>query len=311
MDNTPVSESELKAKATGRRVTLEDVEAAIASVSFFRAGEAADHAVCVGHCDAVSLSQFDAMQCLTFCVIVLKNGFTVTGQSACADPNNYNAEIGQRIARQDAVNKIWPLLGYALRDEMHKDQELLDGRAFSEGPDFGVYIGTKVVHATPMSRAVYNDFRGWTMPENEQDDEGYLVQYTESLQGNDSTYLGYISWSPKDVFERSYRAVGQGAGTSASEGTPTPAGKAAGAVGSQEEKEETWVDRLMAEFRELHERVLKLELFISKPEFNDLDVEDRTLLVDQYRHMIGYHGVLSARVTRATPTTEAGGVRLH
>lgn len=52
---------------------------------------------------------------LTFCVLVLKNGFTVTGESACASPENFNAEIGRKIARQKAVDKIWPLMGYELR----------------------------------------------------------------------------------------------------------------------------------------------------------------------------------------------------
>lgn len=52
---------------------------------------------------------------LTFCVLVLKNGFTVTGESACASPENFNAEIGRKIARQKAVDKVWPLMGYELR----------------------------------------------------------------------------------------------------------------------------------------------------------------------------------------------------
>lgn len=56
---------------------------------------------------------------LTFCVIVLKNGFTVTGQSACADPNNYDADIGNRLAFNDAKNKIWAFMGYALKEEIY------------------------------------------------------------------------------------------------------------------------------------------------------------------------------------------------
>lgn len=55
---------------------------------------------------------------LTFCVLVLKNGFTVTGESACASPENFNAEIGKRIARENAVAKIWPLMGYELRSKL-------------------------------------------------------------------------------------------------------------------------------------------------------------------------------------------------
>jgi hypothetical protein len=57
---------------------------------------------------------------MTFCVLVLKNGFTVTGESACASPENFNAEIGRKIARDNARNKIWPLEGYLLRQRLHE-----------------------------------------------------------------------------------------------------------------------------------------------------------------------------------------------
>ena len=55
---------------------------------------------------------------LTFCVLRLKNGFTVTGESACASPENFDAEIGRRIARENAVAKVWPLMGYELRSKL-------------------------------------------------------------------------------------------------------------------------------------------------------------------------------------------------
>lgn len=56
---------------------------------------------------------------LTFCVLVLKNGFTVTGESACASAENFNEEIGRKIARDNARNKIWLLEGYLLRQRLH------------------------------------------------------------------------------------------------------------------------------------------------------------------------------------------------
>ena len=52
------------------------------------------------------------------CVLVMKNGFTVTGESACASPENFDAELGRKIARQNAVSKIWPLMGYALKEKL-------------------------------------------------------------------------------------------------------------------------------------------------------------------------------------------------
>ncbi|CBJ81935.1 Gene 66 protein [Xenorhabdus bovienii str. Jollieti] len=59
---------------------------------------------------------------LTFCVLTLKNGFTVTGESACASPENFDAEMGRKIARQNAVNKIWSLEGYLLKQKLHDEK---------------------------------------------------------------------------------------------------------------------------------------------------------------------------------------------
>lgn len=55
----------------------------------------------------------------TACLLTLKNGYTVLGESACASPENFNAEIGRKIARSNAVNKIWALEGYLLRQKLH------------------------------------------------------------------------------------------------------------------------------------------------------------------------------------------------
>jgi len=56
--------------------------------------------------------------CLTVCCITLQNGFTVTGESACASPENFNAEIGEKIAYDNARNKIWMLEGYLLKQKL-------------------------------------------------------------------------------------------------------------------------------------------------------------------------------------------------
>lgn len=55
---------------------------------------------------------------LTVCCLTLKNGFTVTGESACASPENFDAELGRKLARDNARNKIWALEGYALRNRL-------------------------------------------------------------------------------------------------------------------------------------------------------------------------------------------------
>ena len=56
--------------------------------------------------------------CLTVCCLTLQNGFTVPGESACASPENFNAELGRKIARESARNKIWALEGYLLKQKL-------------------------------------------------------------------------------------------------------------------------------------------------------------------------------------------------
>lgn len=67
------------------------------------------------------------------------------------------------------------------------------------------YIGVKLINAKPMTRQAYNDFRGWTLPADENGaDEGFLVEYLDGGRGNTDLYEGYVSWSPADVFNRAY-----------------------------------------------------------------------------------------------------------
>lgn len=71
-----------------------------------------------------------------------------------------------------------------------------------------LYIGTKLINAKPMNRLDYNIFRGWDLPTNEDGtDEGYLVEYLDGGEANTSEYKGYVSWSPKAVFEKAYNPM--------------------------------------------------------------------------------------------------------
>ena len=104
------------------RVTPQEVEAAILCEHYFTADQGARVGIegITPFTDANTITPLhQSLSLLTFCVIVLQNGFTVTGESACASPENFDAEIGRKIARQNAVSKIWPLLGYQLRDNLH------------------------------------------------------------------------------------------------------------------------------------------------------------------------------------------------
>ncbi|ENZ3602462.1 Gp49 family protein [Pseudomonas aeruginosa] len=119
-------EQEIQAKGlTAPRITPADVEASIASEHYFTAHQGDAKAVEVAAFSggslnaAASRSTPDALRLLTFCVLVLRNGFTVTGKSACASPENFDEEIGRKIARQNAVQKVWQLEGYLLRERLH------------------------------------------------------------------------------------------------------------------------------------------------------------------------------------------------
>lgn len=70
------------------------------------------------------------------------------------------------------------------------------------------YIGVKRVIAQPMNRLAYNQYRGWKLPEDENgEDEGYLIEYLDGGESNHGLHKGYISWSPKQVFDNAYREV--------------------------------------------------------------------------------------------------------
>lgn len=99
------------------RLNPAHIDAQISSEHFFTALEGVD-----GHYrggpEAQGVQNAEALSCLTICVLVLRNGFTVTGESACASPANFNAEIGQKVAREKAREKIWALEGYLLRTKL-------------------------------------------------------------------------------------------------------------------------------------------------------------------------------------------------
>ena len=119
-------EQEIQAKGlTAPRVTPTDIEANIVGEHYFTAADGVAGAFTnaqVAQGRGVYPDEIGRLKTelclLTFCVLVLSNGFTVTGESACASPENFDAEIGRKIARQNAVAKIWPLLGFRLRDKL-------------------------------------------------------------------------------------------------------------------------------------------------------------------------------------------------
>lgn len=115
MNDKAIEQAIQDAGKTAPRVTPSDIEAEITHTYYVNVGEA-------HHAKWPDLSAADehhpSIDLLTICVLVLKNGFTVTGESACASPENFDAQIGQDIARANAINKIWPLMGFRLRDSL-------------------------------------------------------------------------------------------------------------------------------------------------------------------------------------------------
>ncbi|ABM32319.1 Gp49 family protein [Paracidovorax citrulli] len=118
-------ERDIQARASvAPRVTPADIEAEIVGEHYFTAfdgvaGAGYNAASPDGVLRPFTFEAPGSLGLLTFCVLRLRNGFTVTGESACASPENFNAEIGRRIAKENAVAKIWPLLGFRLRDKLH------------------------------------------------------------------------------------------------------------------------------------------------------------------------------------------------
>lgn len=139
------------------------------------------------------------------------------------------------------------------------------------------YIGTKVVIAEPMTRQQYNDYRGWALPADENGaDEGYLVEYTDGGKANMPDRKGYVSWSPKDVFERAYK--------------PMPG------AGLQPHQQ-----RVVMEKAELDERIQKLFAFQQTTTFESLHPAEQERLFNQLSAMRPYAEILRQRIATFTP----------
>ncbi|NCC40563.1 MAG: hypothetical protein EOM21_14135 [Gammaproteobacteria bacterium] len=117
-------EQEIQDKGlTAPRVTMKDIEDAIHSEHYFTAQ---DGAFASGSITSEGTLAASALSRLTFCVLVLYNGYTVTGESACVSAENFDPELGRKIARQNAIDKCWPLFGFALACD-------IDSGAVAEG----------------------------------------------------------------------------------------------------------------------------------------------------------------------------------
>lgn len=101
------TETECATNAVAPRVSLKSMEDKIA----YRFDFTADQACC---------EVVEQLKLLSICILVMKNGFTIIGKSAPASAANFNAELGKKLAYEDAIRQLWPLEGYLLREELGK-----------------------------------------------------------------------------------------------------------------------------------------------------------------------------------------------
>lgn len=126
-----MSTYEEDAKALGlndNRVKEDGIESLIVSERYFTAAQGVLGAQAWEKHPTTTIEDLDfddnSLCLLTFCVLVLKNGFTVTGEAACADPANYREELGRKYARENAIKKIWPLEGYLLKQRLYIQNQI-------------------------------------------------------------------------------------------------------------------------------------------------------------------------------------------
>jgi hypothetical protein len=110
-ESLELTDAQSAAVAVAPRVTLANIEEAIADTHYFNGHQAAAMA-------SPGKYVHPHLSTLTICLLVMKNGFTIIGKAAPASPENFNAELGRKYAYEDAVRQIWPLMGFALRDKL-------------------------------------------------------------------------------------------------------------------------------------------------------------------------------------------------
>lgn len=137
----------------------------------------------------------------------------------------------------------------------------------------GLFIGTKLIKALAMTRLQYNQLRGWDLPADENgDDEGFLVEYVDGGKANHPDFAGYISWSPKDVFEKAYVDI------------------------CDDGYSPDYILRVKAERAQLSDRLTKLKAFFETDRFMGLDTAEKSRMQSQATHMAGYLEVLDSRL---------------
>lgn len=144
------------------------------------------------------------------------------------------------------------------------------------------YVGTKIVIALTMTRLAYNEYRGWALPADENgEDPGYLVEYTDGGAPNHPDHAGYISWSPKEQFDAAYMAIG--------------------GVDHLQPHEQ----HMIAECTQLNERLEKLAAVMASEAFQAVDPAESARLIAQRQAMSSYLSIIGERLTAINLATAA------
>lgn len=137
------------------------------------------------------------------------------------------------------------------------------------------YIGTKIIKAKPLNRTAYNKYRGWELPGDENGaDEGYLVEYSDGGQANHPDHAGYVSWSPKEQFDKAYVIMGD----------------VSALLPHQQ--------RVAGEHVELNSKISSLSGFIGSPIWKAMDADDQVLMQEQLECMRHYSAIIARRLTK-------------
>lgn len=326
---------------TGPKVTLADIEGEIVAEHYFTAHDAAigQHTteggpVSVMHPNTAENGRrsAQALRLLTFCVLVLRNGFTVTAESACVSPDNFDAELGRGIARKKAIDKLWPLLGFRLQDRLatamswFNEPGKIDPQAWDEmkaGIESHVGVPAKLHGVDHHSAdALAYLMQGEREREHQLNTErtevmGHVAkaeapapsadELAESIADAAKSYHRcrtdehHAQRNLDDATECRRELLTHMA--QATQDREQAAEKLLAATdnarGKQEPQLTSWQNRLEAELREVCDRLHKLNGFLGSPAFMALPEGERDLLEQQHTSMAAYAEVLGKRLDAA------------
>ena len=193
-------EQEIQSKnLNAPRLTQDHIDSKIALEMYFTGSGIIDAQNHGHHLGLVRFQHHDGedlhkpMETLTFCVLVLENGFTVTGESACASPENFDAEIGRKIAYDNAREKIWSLEGYLLKEKLNHQIKIQEHFA-SQGVDAEKLQDSPIVSELPELEIKYSDAVKSTDPTNDNQacvsgSVGECIHRTKLLNNRENAYL--------------------------------------------------------------------------------------------------------------------------